>query len=265
MIVRDAGDAWQIVLQTDHAVLSGQFAQQWGNERFARPRPFRSVVSATARHDDGWAVWERAPSLLSKNGETRPRNFLDVQVLSHLAFYRAMIASVLEDDAYAGLLVSMHGAGIYNGRYGTNPQLKLTFADFEQEQVDKFVQEQEEKHGALIQQLGVPEEERWPNYKLLQIFDFLSLYFCMKDLEGGEADRLEPVPVNYTGEETALRIDPDGPWRVRVDPYPFAEEPATFTVLRRVLPKRSWADADEFRRDFFANEPKRTTITVGAS
>ena len=40
-----------------------------------------------------------------------------------------MIAAVLDQDPYAGLLVSMHGAGIYRGRYGTQPSLKLTFAD----------------------------------------------------------------------------------------------------------------------------------------
>ena len=36
---------------------AGQFVRAWGNERFARPKPFESVATATARHDDGWAVW----------------------------------------------------------------------------------------------------------------------------------------------------------------------------------------------------------------
>ena len=53
----------------------------------------------------------------------KPLNFLDVGVLAHLAFYRAGIAAITEQDAYAGLLVSMHGAGIYRGRYGLQPEL----------------------------------------------------------------------------------------------------------------------------------------------
>jgi hypothetical protein len=265
MIVRDAGDSWQVVLQTDHAVLSGQFAESWGNERFEKVRPFRSVVTATLRHDDGWAVWERAPSLMAVNGDVKPRNFLDVQVGSHLAFYRAMIASVRDDDPYAGLLVSMHGAGIYNGRYGTNPQLRLTFAEDEQQQVDAFVREQEQSYPDAIARVGASEEERWANYKLLQVFDRLSLYFCMKDVERGEADTLAPVPVDYAGSETAIQIEPDGPWRVRVDPFPFSGEQARFTLVRRVIPKRTWADADEFRREFFAGEPLTTAITVTAA
>ena len=55
-------------------------------------------------------------------------NFLDVDVRSHLAFYRAGIAAVTEQDEHAGLLVSMHGAGIYRQRYGLDPALGLTRA-----------------------------------------------------------------------------------------------------------------------------------------
>ena len=73
MLVRDAGDAWQIVLQTDHADLSAQFARAWE----PRPEPFHSMEVVAGRHDDGWAVWERAPRL---DAEGRPCNFLDVPV-----------------------------------------------------------------------------------------------------------------------------------------------------------------------------------------
>ena len=33
VIVRDLGDAWQVVLQTDHADLCGQFAERAGRTR----------------------------------------------------------------------------------------------------------------------------------------------------------------------------------------------------------------------------------------
>ena len=61
-----------------------------------------------------------------------------------------LIAAVLDQDPYAGLLVSMHGAGIYRGRYGTQPSLKLTFADEVRDQVEAFVAEQEELHARLV-------------------------------------------------------------------------------------------------------------------
>ena len=263
MIVRDRGDSWQVVLQPDHADLSAQFARAWGNDGFAAPTPLEPVVVASARHDDGWAVWERAPGL-DREGRA-PRNFLDVEVPSHLAFYRAMVAAVLDHDLYAGLLVSMHGAGIYRGRYGTQPSLKLTFADEVRDQVEAFVAEQENLHARLVAQLGVDEEERWTNYRLLQVYDRLSLYFCQRDVETGEPDGLEPVPRDYANGAAALSIEPVAPWRVRIDPYPFAEEPATFEVVRRVLPKGDSGDANAFRRRFAATPPEHVPITVVSS
>jgi hypothetical protein len=212
MIVRDTGDAWQVVLQTDHAVLSGAFARAWSE----RGRGHESLTIAAERHDDGWAVWERSPRV-EETG--KPVNFLDVDVRSHLAFYRAGIAAVTEHDAHAGLLVSMHGAGIYRQRYGLDPALKLTRAPEVQAEVDAFVAEQESKFG------GAPGE-RLEDYALLQVYDRLSLYFCMRDVEAGESAEFQDY-----------QLEPLAPWRVRLSPYPFDEEPARFSLIRRLIPK----------------------------
>jgi hypothetical protein len=210
VIVRDLGDAWQVVLQPDHADLCGQFAESWSDT------VSESLKIATRRHDDGWAVWERAPRV---DADGRPVNFLDVDVRSHLAFYRAGIAAITEQDPRAGLLVSMHGAGIYRQRYGLDPALGLSRAPEAQEEIEAFVAEQEAKFG------GEPGEHR-RDYELLQIYDRLSLYFCMRDVEAGE-----PAEIQGYG------LEPDGPWRVRISPYPFGKSPAEFSLLRRVLPK----------------------------
>lgn len=217
MIVRNLGDGWQVVLQTDHADLSAQFAATWAEPGAVS----ESLKIATGRHDDGWAVWERAPRV---DSDGAPVNFLDVDVSSHLAFYRAGIAAITEQDPHAGLLVSMHGAGIYRQRYGLDPGLALTRAPEVQEDVDAFVAEQEAKFG------GDPGEHRG-DYELLQLFDRLSLYFCMRDVEAGEAADLQ-----------GYSLEPLGPWRVRISPYPFAESPARFSLLRRVLAKSGMAD-----------------------
>lgn len=247
MIVRDIGDAWQIVLQTDHADLSAGFAQAWA-ERGAR---HDSLKLATERHDDGWAVWERAPAVDAETG--RPVNFLDVGVPAHLAFYRACIAAVTEPDPYAGLLISMHGAGIYRQRYGTQPELQLTHADEVKELVDAFVAEQEEAYPARMTAAGASDDERWADYHRLQVYDRLSLYFCLKDVEAGEAD-----------DVAEYRLEPLGPWRVRMEPFPFRESPARFSLLRRVLPKRTWTE-ENFRQEFLALAPQRTDITIEAA
>lgn len=230
VIVRDLGDGWQVVLQTDHAGLSAQFAASWAES----DEVSESLEIATRRHDDGWAVWERAPRV---DGDGTPVNFLDVDVHSHLAFYRAGIAAITEQDPHAGLLVSMHGAGIYRQRYGLDPALALTRAPEVQEEVDAFVAEQESKFG------GDPGEHRG-DYELLQLFDRLSLYFCMRDIEAGEAADLQ-----------GYSLEPLGPWRVRINPYPFAESPARFSLVRRVLPGSGTVDV-------LATPTERVEITI---
>jgi hypothetical protein len=231
VIVRDLGDAWQVVFQTDHADFSGAMARAWADHG---PR-HDSLVVAAERHDDGWAVWEQAPQL---DPEGKPVNFLEVDVRSHLAFYRAGIAAITEQDEYAGLLVSMHGAGIYRQRYGLDPGLGLTRAAGLQSEVDAFVAEQEAKFG------GAPGEHQ-RDYELLQIYDRFSLYFCIRDGEEAEVQ--------------GYRFEPVAPWHVRLDPFPFADGPARFSLLRRVVPKGRAGE-------LLAVEPERVDITLeGAS
>ena len=169
MIVRDLGDAWQVVLQTDHADLSAAFARAW-----ATPLP-PSLVVATERHDDGWAVWEQSPRV---DEAGKPVNFLEVDVRAHLAFYRAGIAAITEEDADAGLLVSMHGAGIYRQRYGLDQAL------------GPRPRGRGAGRGGRVRRRAGGEVRRrarragWEDYTLLQLFDRLSLYFCMRDAGG---------------------------------------------------------------------------------
>ncbi len=240
MIVRDAGNAWQVVLQIDHADLSGALARAWSERR---PR-HDSLEVAAARHDDGWAVWERAPAVERESG--KPVNFLDVDITSHLAFYRACIAAVGEQDPYAGMLVSMHGAGIYRQRYGRDPALGLSRAAEAQKLVDEFVAEQEAGYEQRLAQVGDADEDRWRDYELLQLYDRLSLYFCMRDVEtdGREAVDLQ----GYTLELLA-------PWRVRMQPFPFVENPARFELVRRVIPK-------DMRSEVLVVPPEQVEITI---
>ena len=248
MIVCEVGDRWQIVMQTDHADLSGELARRWKQ----RTQRSDSLEVAAERHDDGWAVWEQAPMCDVHSG--KPLNFLDVGVLAHLAFYRAGIAAITEQDPYAGLLVSMHGAGIYRGRYGLQPELSLTFAGELREQVDAFVAEQESKFEARQHELGLSEQERRHDYELLQVYDRLSLLFCMNDT-------LSPPPTELMG----YQVQPDGDGAVTMSPFPFQGAEQQFALVRRLVPRKNWSDGQTFRRDLFAAEPEPTSITIRAA
>ena len=242
MIVRDLGDAWQVVLQVDHAELSGAIADAWAD----RGERHASVALAARRHDDGWAVWERSP-LVDHTG--KPVNFLDVQVPAHLAFYRAGIAAIADEDPYAGLLVSMHGAGIYKQRYGEDPGLRLSHAEEVAELVDAFVAEQEGGHEARAAAARVDDELRWADYRRLQAYDRLSLAFCMRDLAASEPFELGP-----------LRIEPRGSWSIGVDPFPL-DRARAFSLRRRVVPKKPWSQ-ESFRAGFPELPVEELTVEI---
>jgi hypothetical protein len=243
VIVRDAGDSWQLVYQTDHADLSAEFARAWAD---TGPR-HESLIVGTERHDDGWSVWEQAPTI---DGEGRPVTFIDVPIPIHVAFYRAAIAAVTEDDPYAGMLVSMHGVGIYKQRFGTDPTLKESHEPEVQAVVEAFVVEQEAGWPARRAAVGAGEDESFEDYFRLQLYDRLSLYFCMRDVEAGEP-----------AEIVDHRLEPVAPWHVRMAPFPFRESPVRFTLIRYVLPKRDWT-REKFRHELAAAEPERTELTI---
>jgi len=242
MIVRDRGADWQVVLQPEHAELSEEVARAWKDRG---PR-HDSVVLAARRHDDGWATWERSPMV---DGDGKPVGFLDVHVPAHLAFYRAGIAAITDEDAYAGLLVSMHGAGIYRQRYGADPSLALSRAPEVQELVDGFVAEQEAGYPERMAAVGVDDEQRLADYHRLQWFDRFSLAFCLR----GWDEAGEPFEVG------SFRFEPVGPWRARVSPWPFAEAEVVCSLVRRLVPKREWRQ-EEFRDAFFGLPAERVSI-----
>jgi hypothetical protein len=201
-------------------------------------------------------VWERAPSL---DSEGRPRNFLDVEVTGHLSFWRAAVAAVSEQDPVAGLLVSMHGAGIYTGRYGISGANTIASGEAV-EAVRDFVGEQERFFTSRAREVGLDDDERWRAYALLQVLDRLSLFFCFHDLDvENEADAIELGPA---GGDDLLELEPLGLRHVRLNPYPLAESPIRVTVIRRRLPAGRWADGDAFRADLAAAAPETVELTL---
>ncbi len=249
MLVRDAGDAWQIVLQTDHADLSGQLAEAWGGGGFARPEPYAPLVRAARCHDDGWAVWEQRPRL---GDDGAPQSFMNVAAPVHLAFYRAGVECLTDQDPAAGLLVSMHMSGLYRQRYDVMPSPPRMLPEDERDLVGAFVQQEEDRQVALRRMLDADETWRWTSYALLQVFDVVSLYFGLADVEVGVPGACEAVPTAAGADPVQIAIEPLGPWRVRFDPYPFREDRVALTMRRRLVPKREWLDEDAFRADLAA-------------
>jgi hypothetical protein len=54
MIVAEGPSQYRLITQNDHGDLAGQFAAHWGNDKFARLKPYGSMVLAAKAHDNGW-------------------------------------------------------------------------------------------------------------------------------------------------------------------------------------------------------------------
>ncbi len=130
MIIQDQGDQLVIIRQTDHAVLSGFFARELGNEVFSQPAPMESFRLAATEHDNGWEEWERQPSIDPVTFS--PNTFMSIPTEEHIALYQRGIERVVKADRYAGLLVSMHCANLYDRTRATMPGFSAKYVKSEE-------------------------------------------------------------------------------------------------------------------------------------
>jgi hypothetical protein len=250
MIVRKENDGQVLLIgQTDHSRLAGQFAAHWGNAQFATPQPYDSVARAAAFHDYGYLRYETSPNFNEETGETP--NFRDVVTdAKRLEEYQWCFDWLFGTDLYAGTLVNMHRTGLWRGRYNAMryPEHKIRP---QKPEVDAFVERNEAARAKTIAQQGWNEAELRINYRLLQTWDLLSLYFsCQEPYE----DYIEPVPTSYAdreGEGVRLTLTPLGGNRIAVDPFPFDVDPCRFQLAARRLPQPAFADEAAFRKAYF--------------
>ena len=245
MIKRDLQDGTSLfILQEDHADLAAQFAAHWGNERFAKLDPYESMVFAGIYHDSDHRETEADIPIDSE--KWLPHGHRTVPFSSKkIAALAQNIDWVSERDPYAGLIVSMHHTGLAQSRYNLIQSWQTGYgAAAPQKRISPEME-------ATVKKLETSQREQmnrlekdssrhvWVNYRIFQVFDLLSLYFCC---DGYEADgsmkavRITPVPTAYDSDkEVELHIIPSDSQSVRIDPYPFDVSPLRIAVIGRVM------------------------------
>ena len=261
MIVREWQDGSLILIgQTDHAKLSGQCAAHWGNEDFARPRPYEAVVRAAMFHDSGWYDYEASPTIAPDTG--RPLNFMQVAwgKPQRRAFEWA-IDWMTSIDPYSGLLLSKHRTGLQRGRYDKVAHPKFFNAQNLPEDNEDFLARNEAAQADRLR--NYDETEFWTNYQLLQAFDLISLFLCNKDAVD---DYIEPVPTSYDGQSppTRLTLKTIEDNKIEVDPFPFDLSPLRVQLVRRRLQQNSFPDPATFREAYFKATPEAVDFTLCA-
>jgi hypothetical protein len=254
MVVRELKDGSCFVsTQEDHAELSAQFAAHWGNERFSRLKPYDTMVFATTYHDSGYREWEGNPPInLAKGRPYAHRETIPSFEPVELQAYAKNVEWLHAHDRYASLLVSMHRTGLWANRYDafSSPKGRLRERSPEVVAVKQALEGQQEKEKiALGAGNPVFVNDLWFNFRALQIFDLLSLYFCCDGYAGDEQfkeDLIAPLSLSYASkEEVELRILPTRAKSVKFTPYPFDISPLKVAVRARLLPPAQFASEAE--------------------
>jgi hypothetical protein len=247
MIIQPHDGGWLLFRQTDHALLSGAFARAWGNDLFPALERRDETLVAAARHDDGWADWELQPTL---RPDGTPVDFIRIPVSEHVPLYRRGIDLVEREDAYAGLVASMHGERLYTRPFhpGMDPRIDHLQGE-DRELAETYVAGERARQERLLAETGGPAEEAW---RLLQVWDRLSLLVCMSPLAEPTKQTMPPVSTTKGDVRIEAFAAPDG--SLVCDPYPFATDPAPFEVAAVMTKRSSWDSEAAYRDDFRAAE-----------
>jgi hypothetical protein len=247
VIVRKQGTNELILIgQTDHSRLVGQLAAHWGNEKFEVPKPYGSMVRAATFHDYGWLRYETSPLINPDTGE--PYQFLQVPLgTTQLNAYQWSLDWLAGIDRYAGLIINMHRTGLWKNRYEMIKHPSGYNLREMSPEIREFIQRNEIWQER--ERLSWDSVTLWTNYRLMQVWDLLGLYFCCQD---PYEDYIEPVPNSYSENDgIRLTMKPKGPGRIAFDPYPFDVRPCRVQLAFKRLLKRSFENIEVFHQAYF--------------
>jgi hypothetical protein len=262
-----------LALQIDHSRVAGYLAAHWGNQEFARPEPYASVVLAAQEHDIGWWEWEMCPSTLNDRGYPLDYHDGSFKYLGQLRldFYKNAVDHVQQRDPYAAMLMAMHGVALMNAGYGKYKYPPDRTSD---PRVKAYVDDQEQLRLKLLERLKksdqfgafCSDEQVWTNYEYMEVFDQLAQFLCNRYPLNSDARKLGPtktlndvdVPVKDGVKPVKMSIDTIGANRAILRPYPFDTDPLTVSFTARLVPNRAYRNAEDFLGEFYRAE----SITV---
>ena len=236
-----------VLTMADHTDMCGQMARVFGNERFEPSAPFDEVVYIVENHDRGWDAYDSNPGI---DPTTRvPYIMARTPIPDAVKTNRGSPDFNEAHHPYCGLLSSMHSWGLYNGRYGFSkfvPRAQTTTSisvpDAHRPLIDAMLAYEEARQARLKTALAadpatrdwVEEQHLFQNYKQLQFFDTMSLYFHLRHAgERGTATYVH-VPLSREVDTTiTLRKIDEGVYSL--DPFPFAGDRLTIICRGRYV------------------------------
>ena len=271
MLRMESDSGWWLITHPHHAELAGAFAAAWGNEQFRRPEPRHRVLLGIARHDDGWAVRDAhpvitrlgKPSAFSTELVGKYSAFEEIDLADYLAVRDNAVRMIAAQDPYAALLISMHTFNLLSQHADRSTiaandlQLLDTFLD----RVRSFQQELKTLIAADASLTPTQKSEQTilEHFRLLQACDNLSLLSCVS--YSLPAHLLHPLPLN-DGSTSEVHVQPVGPGRFRLSPWPFSNAELHFTFPARHVEGRIFSSSAELAHTFSAAPVEELNVTL---
>ena len=232
MIVQSApdGEPRLVITMSEHTSLAGQAARAFGNVSFEPVAPAEEMLYIIDNHDAGWADLDRQAPTDASTG--LPYNLVKTPFDQIIKTSSQSPDFNTKHHAYCGLLSSMHSWGLYNGRYGLSNHVLLdSLADSNRADADRMLDGELERQSRLKAELArnpatapwIEDDHLMQNYKQLQFFDTLALYFNCKREGAREKQTFEHVPMDARQDAT-ITLEPLGNLRYRLAPFPFSED-----------------------------------------
>jgi hypothetical protein len=274
MLRQETEAGYWLVTHPDHAHLAGAFAEHWGNDTFARPEPRAHVMKGISQHDDGWAARDAMPQITRQGKPSafsvelvgKYSAFEEIDLKDYLAVRGRAVRMAAEEDAYAGLLISMHTYNLL-GEHAD----RSTIAPDQLPLLDEFLVDQKAFQKELLQKIAadssVPataksEEIIFDHFRLLQANDNLSLLSCVNF--SAPSNLLHPLPLRSGGHSPiAVRAVADR--RFVLDPYPFDEPSLTFQFPSRYVEGKLFSSAADLQKAFASAPVKMLSVTLSAA
>lgn len=272
MIVQTApaGEPRFVIPMQQHMTLAGKFARAFGNDRFEPVEPREVMLQIIDHHDAGWANVDAAAEIDPKSGFPYTVGETPFSIV-----VRTSAASPTFNEkqhAYCGLLSSMHSSGLFNGRYGISDFVRLDhLVDDNRADADTLLSGELARQEGLKSKLAAdPETAAWiehdhlfQNYKQLQFFDTLALYFNRTHDEGRGPAEFPHVPLNVT-EHVTVSVRRVEPGVYSFAPFPFAEDGMELSFEGRYMTALPADEAESARDALNAAPVEHQTMTFVA-
>ena len=229
------------VMMHEHTALAHQFAREFGNDLFEAAQPADLMCHVVLHHDAGWFEFDRDP--LTDPNTALPYNLVDTPP-EHITVTSRRSPDYNErHHPFCGLVSSMHSWGLYNGRYGLSNMVlidKIPAQDkpLARRMLDNELERQQRLKGALAKDSKtggwIEDSKLFQNYKQLQFFDTLALYFNRTHAGGRGETTFTHVPLNAKDDAT-ITVRPKGPGVYALSPFPFASVDPEFAYAGRQI------------------------------